>query len=176
MSYENIQKWSDLQIQDLLLAYRKCKADCFYERSLYATEAFVQYEASLWENLRDLLDNLRLGNIAQVLSSNLGTPRIFAKKLGLEASDRPVDGHRFFSDADRNFERLRDTWRLRSTMSAVSELERAVDGGPCKINGIKVEHSAIDLWTDLRAWILASCRDAVVRSWPWNTATGLSEI
>lgn len=112
MSYKNIQMWADLQIQDLLLAYRKCKADCFYERSLYATEAFVHYEENLWENLRTLLDNLRSGDIAQVLSNNLGTPRIFAKKLGLEASDRPVDGHSFFSDADRNFERLRDTWRL----------------------------------------------------------------
>lgn len=92
------ESWQDLQLQDLFYAYRKAKADCFFERSICIAQQFVVYETLLPEKLASLLGRLQAGEVKALLLENLGRPRVAAKKLGLEA--KPAvgvsDGHGFF--------------------------------------------------------------------------------
>jgi len=106
--------WQDLQLQDLFYAYRKAKADCFFERSICIARPFVDYETLLPGKLASLLARLQTGDVKALLLENLGKPLIAAKKLGLQA--KPVvgasDGHGFFSDPSRAFRRLCATHHL----------------------------------------------------------------
>lgn len=108
------ESWQDLQLQDLFYAYRKAKADCFFERSICIAQQFVVYETLLPEKLASLLGRLQAGEVKALLLENLGRPRVAAKKLGLEA--KPAvgvsDGHGFFSDPSRAFRRLCATHHL----------------------------------------------------------------
>ena len=79
------ESWHDLQLQDLFYAYRKAKADCFFERSICIARQFVDYETLLPGNLASLLARLQAGEVKALLLENLGKPRVAAKKLGLEA-------------------------------------------------------------------------------------------
>ena len=106
--------WQDLQFQDLFYAYRKAKADCFFERSICIARPFVDYETLLPGKLASLLARLQTGDVKALLLENLGKPLIAAKKLGLQAK-RVVgasDGHGFFSDPSRAFRRLCATHHL----------------------------------------------------------------
>lgn len=115
METKVLRSWGDLDLNDLFYAYRKAKADCFYERSIHVTEAFVAYEAELPANLTKLLQKLKAGALYEVLQSGLLRPKIVAKKLNLlensRKSDRPSP-HGYFSDAFREFGRLRDAFDL----------------------------------------------------------------
>ncbi|PQZ82898.1 MULTISPECIES: hypothetical protein [unclassified Brevundimonas] len=101
-----MNSWSELTLSQLLLAYRKAKSDCFYERSLYAAERFTEYESNLCENLESLLVELRSGFVASVFERSLGEPRIFAKSLSKHQRSQSDQNHSFFSDTERAFERL----------------------------------------------------------------------
>lgn len=106
-----ISSWDQIGLGDLLAAFRKAKADSFFERSAYVAEDFARYEFELFENLRALLDRLRAGEVDAVLdeAQRDRQPSIFAKgvhfKRKPELSEAP-EVHAFFSDADRAFERL----------------------------------------------------------------------
>lgn len=106
--------WQDLQLQDLFYAYRKAKADCFFERSICIAQQFVVYETLLPGKLASLLARLQAGEVKALLLENLGRPRVAAKKLGLEAKPvvRASDGHGFFSDPSRAFRHLCATHHL----------------------------------------------------------------
>ncbi|WGM32480.1 RNA-directed DNA polymerase [Brevundimonas sp. NIBR11] len=114
-------EWAEVSLEDMLLAYRKCKADCFYERSLYATEAFIEYEKELTNNITRLQIILHSGEVSSLFSQNLGTPRVFAKKLSLDRrGDNPTD-HSFFSDSNRAFGRLGQDYDLVPEFRLVGE-------------------------------------------------------
>ena len=51
--------WSDLTIEDLLVAYRKAKADCYFERSFPTAGKFAEYEQNLLKNIESLLGQLQ---------------------------------------------------------------------------------------------------------------------
>lgn len=104
-----IQSWTDLELTHLFYAFRKAKADCFFERSVLVARRFAEYESELPSRLQALLHRLRLGQVDAVLADGLGEPRIVAKKLGLNAKALRTaknNGHGFFSDPERAFERL----------------------------------------------------------------------
>lgn len=86
-----------------MYAYRKAKADCFYDRIIGATGKFIDYEENLGQNLSSLLNALRGGGVSTVLERSQGEPRVIAKKLGVEEHEDPesvsVGGHQSFSDA-----------------------------------------------------------------------------
>jgi hypothetical protein len=115
-----LSEWSDLQLADLAFAYRKAKADCFFERALSLAEDFADYEQNLEANLEALLRRLRskermaLANEARLL----GSPHLVAKKLSLEARKRAsrgkvkTIGHAYFSDKRRAFDHVLDTHEL----------------------------------------------------------------
>jgi hypothetical protein len=102
----DFSSWEEVQFEDLLAAFRKAKADCFFERSVYVAEEFAAYENDLIENLKALLSRLKAGEIQTILSESQGTPGIFAKGLTLRSRSKTSATHAFFSDADRAFERL----------------------------------------------------------------------
>lgn len=116
MRTRSVQAWQDLQLKDLFFAFRKAKADCYFEHSICIAEQFVSYESEVPTRLEALLSRLTAGQIDNVLATNLGSPRLVAKKLGVDPKpkrkDAPPDGHGFFSDPVRAFARLCDTHLL----------------------------------------------------------------
>ena len=59
MSYKaEFMGWENLQLKDLLVAYRKAKADCFFENTFPTAVKFAEYEQNLLTNLKVLLKNL----------------------------------------------------------------------------------------------------------------------
>lgn len=117
MAGTSINSWAQLQLKHLLYAYRKAKADCFFERTLVLAESFVDYELRLPGNLKWLLRELRRGNLGGVFENSLGSCCLVAKKLAVEPNGssgdvNKVKGHQFFSDPRRAFEALSDSHRL----------------------------------------------------------------
>jgi hypothetical protein len=115
MNVYDLKSWEVVSLRELFFAYRKAKADCFYERSIYVARQFALYERNLADNLLALLQRLQHGEINSILAENLGRPRAVAKKLGLEPKKRrgkPAVSHGFFSDPTRAFEWLRQSHDL----------------------------------------------------------------
>jgi hypothetical protein len=98
--------WATLDLEHLFFAYRKAKADCFFDRQVFIAERFVAFEENLYTNLTELLAALQAGNVEDLLKSNLGTPTLVAKKLGVTPSKK--NGHGYFSSPTRAFEHLRE--------------------------------------------------------------------
>lgn len=97
--------WANVGLDDLFFAFRKAKADCFFETSVRVAEKFVRFEEDMGKRLPSLLQRLQADEISEVLSSGLGEPAIFPKKVGLAAAAQPKSGHAFFSDAKRAFKK-----------------------------------------------------------------------
>lgn len=115
MKPATINSWGDLTLQDLFVAFRKAKADCFFERSICIARRFAEYELQLPAQLTTLLDLLQHGGAESLLMERLGTLRIVAKKLGIEPQLRAPqagNGHGYFSEPQRAFERLCSTHTL----------------------------------------------------------------
>ena len=110
MKREAIGSWQEITLADIFFAFRKAKADCFFERSICIAKEFSDYEESLAQKLTILLTRLQAGEVTEVLAQNLGQTRVVAKKL--EAKPKPTrqksasETHSFFSDPARAFERL----------------------------------------------------------------------
>ena len=51
--------WDKLSQADLLIAYRKAKADCFFENTFPTAIKFADYEQDLLVNLDKLLEQLK---------------------------------------------------------------------------------------------------------------------
>jgi hypothetical protein len=115
MTKTSIESWTELEMQDLFYAYRKAKADNFFERSLGSGQQFVTYEMELPAQLSTLHTRLRAGDLNAVLNENLGAPKLVAKKLGLKEKPHKEERsreHSFFSDPSRAFDRLTQTHDL----------------------------------------------------------------
>lgn len=109
MTRTTIESWADLQLAELFYAFRKAKADCYFERSLFLAREFVEYEATLPVNLTSLLSRLQSGQIAEMLGENLGVLRLVAKKLAVKPKvdgEKQPQGHGFFSNPQRAFQHL----------------------------------------------------------------------
>lgn len=114
--------WADVDLADLFAAFRKAKADCFFERSVYCAELFSSYEQNIFENLGNLLDDLHAGRVADIFARSSGKPRIFAKGLGAEPRAKSAS-QCFFSDPDRAFERLLVSHKLIPEFRLVGSFE-----------------------------------------------------
>lgn len=114
--------WADVDLADLLGAFRKAKADCFFERSIYCAELFSNYEQNLFRNLESLLADLHEGRVAEVFERSRGSPRIFAKCLGTKPK-RDNTPQCFFSDATRAFERLQESHELTPEFRLVGDFD-----------------------------------------------------
>lgn len=114
MAQPKIETWADLSLTELFYAFRKAKADCYFERSLFVARDFVDYESTLPARLAGLLGRIQAGQIVDVLMENLGELRPVAKKLSSKpkADKKIPNGHGFFSNPDRAFQHLCDTHDL----------------------------------------------------------------
>src|SRR5690606_17770988 len=102
-----VSGWDSVTIEDLLIAYRKAKADCFFENTFPAAIKFARYEQDLLANLKSLLDRLREANGFAEDKDLLGDYRLLPKKLSHRPKeDSPVNGHVHFSNPDRAVEHL----------------------------------------------------------------------
>lgn len=125
MKREAIGKWQDVTLTDLFFAFRKAKADCFFERTICIASQFAEYEQDLSRKLVELLTRLHAGQIEALFAESLGQTRVVAKKLGAAAKvpkkNSVPDGHSFFSDPARAFERLCSSHDLTPEFRLVGE-------------------------------------------------------
>jgi len=113
MSYSAIfSDWNELSIEDLLVAYRKAKADCFFESCFPTAIKFAEYEQDLLENLNKLLQKLQSNSGLGEIDDLLGDCRLVPKKLGFKETEGKKKGHTHFSDPNRAFEHLHSTNEL----------------------------------------------------------------
>lgn len=108
MSYEaRFEGWDSLNIEDLLIAYRKAKADCFFENTFPTAIKFAEYEQDLLANLENLLARLKLDAGFESNEGLLGDFRLLPKKLSTEKkADSTENGHVHFSDPERAVDSL----------------------------------------------------------------------
>lgn len=97
MKKTSINSWLDIGLRELFFAFRKAKADCFFERPICIARQFAEYESQLPAHLSALMNRLHGDDIGTLLEQNLGELRIVAKKLGFEPKKGVVNGHGFFS-------------------------------------------------------------------------------
>lgn len=107
MSYRAIFKgWNELTLADVAVAYRKAKADCYYEDGFPSSAKFAAFEDNLHENLKSLLENLKA--ITKVdspfIKSLVGETRLVPKKLKI--NNHETSGHAHFSDPNRAVEQF----------------------------------------------------------------------
>ena len=82
MTYKaKFEGWDSLVIEDLLIAYRKAKADCFFENTFPSAIKFAEYEQDLSENLQQLLTSLKNSSGFKSNHDLLGDYRLLPKKL-----------------------------------------------------------------------------------------------
>ena len=99
--------WNTLTLADLVIAYRKAKADCFFENTFPTAIKFAEYERDLLKNLKKLLRQLVENSGFKPSDDLLGQYRILPKKLSTEKKiDGPINGHVHFSSPDRAVESL----------------------------------------------------------------------
>lgn len=108
MGYKaEFEGWDQVTITDLLVAYRKAKADCFFENTFPTAIKFAEYEQSLLENLSNLLKELRIKGGFFKNEELIGEFRLLPKKLSTKPKrTAPTNGHVHFSNPDRAVEHL----------------------------------------------------------------------
>ncbi|GFM65326.1 hypothetical protein PSCICJ_14440 [Pseudomonas cichorii] len=111
--------WEKLSIADLLIAYRKAKADCFFESGFPTAINFADYEQNLTENLESLLKKLKKDNGFQKNKELLGKFRLVPKKLS--TSVKTKNGHIHFSNPDHAFEHLLKHYKITPELRIVGD-------------------------------------------------------
>lgn len=103
MTYKAIfTGWENLTIEDLLVAYRKAKVDCFYEDTFPTAVKFAEYEQNLLENLEHLLSSLKKNEGFLKDQSLIGEYRVVPKKISLSKKEKTDSyGHVHFSDPQK---------------------------------------------------------------------------
>lgn len=81
--------WDDLTIEDLLVAYRKAKADSFFENTFPVAIKFAEYEQELLENLQKLLNLLQSEDGFSSNKKLIGKFRLLPKKLTTKKNMNP---------------------------------------------------------------------------------------
>lgn len=105
MSYKaEFNGWDQLTLSDLIVAYRKAKADHYFENSFPTAVKFTHYEQDLLTNLKALLEDLQQSKGFKKSKVLLGKYRVVPKKLNTVPTNS--NGHTYFSDQDRNFQSL----------------------------------------------------------------------
>jgi len=98
--------WADLSLEDMVVAYRKAKADCFFENTFPAAIKFAEYEQDLYSNLEKLFLKLTENKGFAEDDELIGEYRLLPKKLTLESKKRKSHGHIHFSSTERAFDDL----------------------------------------------------------------------
>jgi len=100
--------WDELNLSDMLVAYRKAKADLFFENIFPTAVKFAEYEQDLLSNLSALLKKIKADQGFSENSALLGDCRLVPKKLAKKPKTKARKGHAHFSDPDRAFSEIRE--------------------------------------------------------------------
>ncbi|MBV1790598.1 RNA-directed DNA polymerase [Marinobacterium sp. D7] len=124
MGYETeFTGWKNLKLEDLLVAYRKAKADCFFENTFPTAINFAEYEQDLLTNLEELLEKLHENKGFLSNKELLGDYRLLPKKLSTDnKSDGTVNGHVHFSNPERAVESLFNNFNIVPEFRIVGDL------------------------------------------------------
>lgn len=95
--------WKDVTLDDLLISYRKAKADCYFENTFPASIKFANYEEDLVANLQSLLKTIRKGRFPDKW---LGSYRVIPKKLSINPKGGKELSHVHFSSPQRAFDNI----------------------------------------------------------------------
>jgi hypothetical protein len=108
MSYKAVfEGWNSITIEDLLIAYRKAKADCFFENTFPTAIKFAEYEQDLLTNLQNLLARLKRDAGFESNEDLLGDFRLLPKKLSTDKNPGSTEnGHVHFSKPERAVDSL----------------------------------------------------------------------
>ncbi len=108
MTYQSkFTGWKNITIEDLLVAYRKAKADCFFENTFPSALKFAKYEQDLLDNLNKLREQLQVDSEFLSNENLIGEFRILPKSLTRDKKvEGPKNDHVHFSDPDRAFKHL----------------------------------------------------------------------
>lgn len=105
--YAKFNGWDELRVEDLLVAYRKAKADCFFENTFPTAIKFAEYEQDLLANLNALLMRLKSDSGFESNEKLLGDFRLLPKKLSTDRKPGSSgNGHVHFSKPERAVESL----------------------------------------------------------------------
>lgn len=123
MGYQaKFTSWEDLTIEDLLVAYRKAKADCFFENVFPTAIKFAEYEQDLLAHLKNLLALLQNDKNFETNKDLLGEFRLLPKKLSTKKRNEvPENGHVHFSNPDRAVKNLFDNFNIRPEFRIVGD-------------------------------------------------------
>lgn len=111
--YAKFTGWKNLTLSDLLIAYRKAKVDCFFEKGFPSATQFALYEKNLLNNLSKLLEELKVVSDFKELTNIFGEFRLTPKKLVFrEKEEGQKNGHIHFSNPQRAFKHLTDYQNL----------------------------------------------------------------
>lgn len=108
MEFIRVEDWGELDLSHMIDAYRKAKADTFFERSIHISEEFALFEGNLHNNLLKILERLKNYQIDDLLLENPGEVFALPKTLGFgdgaNVYSEHQSGHSYFSDSFRSFE------------------------------------------------------------------------
>jgi hypothetical protein len=98
--------WHNITLEDLIVAYRKAKADCFFENTFPTAIKFAEYEQDLLANLKALLDSLQAQNGFAKNENYVGEFRLLPKSLSFKLKPNASNGHVYFSNPQKAFDHL----------------------------------------------------------------------
>ncbi|KNH13581.1 hypothetical protein ACS79_06245 [Vibrio lentus] len=105
MTYKaEFKGWSNLSLDDIMVAYKKAKADCYFENGFPSSIAFAEFEDDLIENLKDILKKWTEHN-GPKLAECIGEFHLVPKKLTVVPKENS-NGHIHFSDKGKAFKYL----------------------------------------------------------------------
>lgn len=105
--------WEAITLEDLLVAYRKAKADCFFENTFPTAIKFAEYEQDLLTNLNALLSVLKSDLGFESNEELLGEFRLLPKKLSTDRkASSSENGHVHFSKPERAVESLFENYDI----------------------------------------------------------------
>lgn len=114
MGYQaEFKGWDELDRSDLLIAYRKAKADLFFENIFPTAIKLADFEQDLLNNLDALLKRLKEGKGFASDNDLLGDYRLVPKQLGRgDPQQNSPSGHVHFSNSARAFDSLIERTKL----------------------------------------------------------------
>ncbi|WP_445536390.1 reverse transcriptase domain-containing protein [Acinetobacter sp. G18] len=99
--------FENLEITDLLIAYRKAKSDIFWEKSISAVDRFVNFEKNFEENIYNLFNVLKKANVEEILSCCIDSEFFinYPKSMDFECNDEESKDFHSISSTAKEFER-----------------------------------------------------------------------
>ena len=101
----------NISLDDLAIGYRKAKADAFYENGHHTALSFAEYEADLFNNLKDLLNKLYSKNNNWLKGKEMVGTYAIILKTGEDSQKNKSDKKQefvFYSNNNREWDKTKN--------------------------------------------------------------------